>query len=715
MTAKSDFVSLFQDYTGQLSQLPESPILSDFNYMITSQRSVDMIAAKLEKISTGKVTGAEHGNFWPDLRTMGLADPTKDDLSEFGKATLGYFDQVTDSFKREHFMLSSIRHKSFEFPQSVYDTYRRKLDNLDAFLNLIPPSAQAGSELLRNGEKLFFTECLNAWPMALQRYFQLPPTKQATLDSLHENGLDPLFKQNDPKEADYYKLAHKFANECRQFERRTNFIMSTVLSEYEEAVLSDPRSQIPFSVLPRFAKILSEELLFETIQKSDLVRLIIVSKQIVAKTYADDPLPLPSSEDLQAAIAEIRNRLLVDDNVIRQIAGNLVAGKHILLAGPIATGKTDLAGLISRLIWKNHENGYYSDVTTATAEWTTQDVIGGIYPKLDEKGAVTYVVQRGCVTDTVGQNWLVVGPSFRRVTHNHHGTDFKGVWLVIDEFNRANIDKAFGELFTALESRKLKYPTNKHDQRFEELPIPKDYRIIATLNTFDKHFLFKLSDALKRRFAYVELLPPTKELADEEKYYIVLRALEDLPSAPPLAEKITLDKPNHRIVVESSDAEFMRVLDSAHYMFSFIREAKNLGTGILIAMFKLIFVENSMGVGLDQSLDDAFRSNVIPQLENLPSWSLETVKAFCCGSTNDLFKGKNPAQVDFANYVHEFRKVLAFLGKDAAASKAERYGSGKIEETEWTNYDPWAGKPTRPNLPLFRASLADLARESEAL
>lgn len=59
---------------------------------------------------------------------------------------------------------------------------------------------------------------------------------------------------------------------------------------------------------------------------------------------------------------------------------------------------------------------------------------------------------------------------------------------MIDEFNRANIDKAFGQLFTALEYGALDIPTIDPKRSSEKLLIPEDYRIIGTLNTFDKHF-----------------------------------------------------------------------------------------------------------------------------------------------------------------------------------------------------------------------------------
>ena len=54
---------------------------------------------------------------------------------------------------------------------------------------------------------------------------------------------------------------------------------------------------------------------------------------------------------------------------------------------------------------------------------------------------------------------------------------YRGVWLVIDEFNRANIDQAWGSFFTALEYGILKTPTTDPKQTSEKLHIPKDYRI----------------------------------------------------------------------------------------------------------------------------------------------------------------------------------------------------------------------------------------------
>ena len=79
-----------------------------------------------------------------------------------------------------------------------------------------------------------------------------------------------------------------------------------------------------------------------------------------------------------------------------QIVVNLLSGRHIILAGPVGTGKTTLAYLVSQLFWKDEKfEGYYSDVYTATADWNSQDVIGGIMPRIKDNQP-TYEMVLGC-------------------------------------------------------------------------------------------------------------------------------------------------------------------------------------------------------------------------------------------------------------------------------------------------------------------------------
>lgn len=713
MSVKQDFIFLFQDYDiEELRRLPVRFKLLDFNYMITSQRTMVKIHEKLEDIDQNRVAKV-HQNFWPDLRILGLAKQDRDEISQFGKVVLEYFRKENDNFKREHFILSNIRNQAYDIPKEVYQIYISKVENFYKYLQIIPTLNEKGKELLRNKEKIFFTECLNTFPKALRRYFSLSEERQKALDSLHESGLKNLFDPTNPQEAPFFNIARRFWNVCRAFDRRINFIKSVILSEYEEEVNKSEYHYIPLRILDRYSKILNDDLLIEIIKKSDKIQLATGLKSISETIIDDLPLPMPSKEDIKEAISEIRKKLLIENEAITQIISNLVSGKNVIIAGPIGTGKTHLATLIPKLVWKNC-GGYYPEVVTATADWTTHEVIGGLYPKVNEKGDVRYVVQRGCVYDTVIRNWKVDGPIFKRKKAWCRGKEYKGIWLVIDEFNRANIDRAFGEMFTAIEHGMLKVPTSKEGKNFEEIPIPKDYRIIGTLNTFDKHYLFKLSDALKRRFAFVELLPPRRDQAEEEKYYVLKRSFEELSCTPPLIDAVTLDQENRTIDREKSDSNFLFILDSAYEIMRFIRYTKNLGTAILISMFKFILVDSLTNDNLENSLDVALRSNIIPQLENVSRWSLGAIKAFACENIVSFFKRASPDSVDFPKYEAEFLKLLLYLGKDKIPGRLERYRRGQIDDNEWNNYNPWTGK-NRPKLPLFKRSLFELIEETQLI
>ena len=73
----------------------------------------------------------------------------------------------------------------------------------------------------------------------------------------------------------------------------------------------------------------------------------------------------------------------------------------------------------------------------------------------------------------------------------------------------ADLIHNFGDALTALGGNDvLRVPI---DGGSAELPIPYDFRVIGTLNSFDRNYLNQISEALKRRFSFIEILPPTRQ------------------------------------------------------------------------------------------------------------------------------------------------------------------------------------------------------------
>lgn len=187
------------------------------------------------------------------------------------------------------------------------------------------------------------------------------------------------------------------------------------------------------------------------------------------------------------------------EKIERMITQAIKQGKHIILIGPPGTGKSKLAKQICDFYTKGN---YF--MTTAISDWSTFDTIGGLHPKEQEEGLE---FKQGIILNC-----------FKR------GNKEINNWLIIDEINRADIDKAFGSLFSALTGDDIDLSYKIGENQIKIIGSPKDeevladykyfihpdWRIISTMNSLDKASLYEMSYAFMRRFAFIPINVPEK-------------------------------------------------------------------------------------------------------------------------------------------------------------------------------------------------------------
>jgi 5-methylcytosine-specific restriction protein B len=193
--------------------------------------------------------------------------------------------------------------------------------------------------------------------------------------------------------------------------------------------------------------------------------------------------------------------------------------KNIILHGPVGTGKTYFANIIAKKI-VNNEINRLDDIEKIinSSEPINLDKED---PKLEEEKRIVKVTFHksysyedfiiGIKAETKdGKILYTVKPGrFKQLCDKAKNDINNNYVLIIDEINRGDISRIFGELITLIEEdkrgekNKITLPYNKENSdEPEELIVPENLYIIGTMNDSDKSISL-VDIAIRRRFTFI--------------------------------------------------------------------------------------------------------------------------------------------------------------------------------------------------------------------
>jgi 5-methylcytosine-specific restriction protein B len=221
---------------------------------------------------------------------------------------------------------------------------------------------------------------------------------------------------------------------------------------------------------------------------------------------AQGPSGGPSPAELHAVTAELASELLMSQGWLQRLVDLLGVRRQLVLYGPPGTGKTWLARRIAAHAFDRED----VRLIQFHPSYTYEDFVEGYRPTTDG-GVLTYSLTQG---------------PLRELSARAAGRPDRPHLLIIDEINRGNLPKIFGELYFLLEYRdeplRLQYSSD------EQFRLPPNLYVLGTMNTADRSIAL-LDAALRRRFAFVELSPDAEPVHGLLERWLGRHGLEPEP------------------------------------------------------------------------------------------------------------------------------------------------------------------------------------------
>jgi 5-methylcytosine-specific restriction protein B len=215
----------------------------------------------------------------------------------------------------------------------------------------------------------------------------------------------------------------------------------------------------------------------------------------------DERIPFPPADDA------LSGRVFIEEKWLQDSLDLLESKRQLILFGPPGTGKTFVALALAEHIARDE-----AELVQFHPSYSYEDFFQGYRP-VTVNGALSYELKDG---------------PFRRIVDKANKAKHRNFVLVIDEINRGNLAKIFGELYFLLEYRHRKINLQYSEETFE---LPDNLFIIGTMNTADRSIAL-MDAAMRRRFAFRELHPAHKPVSDVLTGWLEAHKSNDLGLEP---------------------------------------------------------------------------------------------------------------------------------------------------------------------------------------
>ena len=198
--------------------------------------------------------------------------------------------------------------------------------------------------------------------------------------------------------------------------------------------------------------------------------------------------------DLQALGRELH----LHADFLEEIETLLEDKRQIIFQGPPGTGKTFVAQALANCLAGSEDR---VTLVQFHPSYAYEDFVRGFRPSIADSGQGGFELRDGPL--------IRAAQEAEKEPHARH-------FLIIDEINRGNLAKVFGELYFLLEYRDKKIRMQYQQDDEDDFSLPENLYIIGTMNTADRSIAL-VDLALRRRFYFVEFHP------DDEPVKGVLR------------------------------------------------------------------------------------------------------------------------------------------------------------------------------------------------